>query len=139
MGTLPPTPAPTKMASLLAVAALAACGGGNSNAASHSASPVPASSSPTNATAASATPPIQGLTGSYGVLVSSQATSSYTVSVIGVDGKVTASADASTPPSVTCANVAAALVPSPVSTSDTRAYFMDAQGAIRFLAPNGDA
>jgi hypothetical protein len=29
-------------------------------------------------------------------------------------------------------------VQAPVSTSNTRAYFMDAQGVVRFLAPNGD-
>ena len=139
MGTLPPAPALTKMATLLAVAALAACGGGNSNVASHSASPSSTAVPSAPPSGSSATPPIQGLTGSYGVLVSSQSSSSYTVSVIGIDGKVTASADASTPHTVSCASVAGALVPPPVSTSDTRAYFMDAQGAIRFLAPNGDS
>jgi hypothetical protein len=39
---------------------------------------------------------------------------------------------------VSCANTAAALVPLPVSTSNTRAYFLDAQGVVHYLAPNGD-
>ena len=34
---------------------------------------------------------------------------------------------------------AAALVPPPVSMSNTRVYYMDAQGVVRYLAPNGDA
>jgi hypothetical protein len=71
------------------------------------------------------------------VLVSSQASSTYTVSLVAVDGKVVASSDASTPAVVNCANAAAALVSLPVSTSNTRVYFMDAQGVVRFLAPNG--
>ena len=62
----------------------------------------------------------------------------YTVSLIGVDGRVVASAQASSPPTVSCANAAGAPVPLPVSGSNSRAYFMDAAGNVRFLAPNGD-
>ncbi|HSS59842.1 MAG TPA: hypothetical protein VLK30_00100 [Candidatus Limnocylindrales bacterium] len=77
------------------------------------------------------------MVGAYGVLVGSQAASSYSVSIIGIDGKVVATTQATTPVAASCANAAAAVVPAPVSTSDTRVYFMDAQGAVRFLAPNG--
>jgi hypothetical protein len=62
----------------------------------------------------------------------------YTVSLIAADGHVAASAQASLPPATTCANAAAGVVPQPVSASNSRLYFMDAQGVIRFLAPNGD-
>ncbi|MGA8924303.1 MAG: hypothetical protein WB682_14290 [Candidatus Dormiibacterota bacterium] len=78
------------------------------------------------------------VTGAYGVLVGQQIAATYTVSVIGVDGKVVASAQASTPAAVTCANAAAGVVPLPVSTSNSRLYFMDGQGVVRFLSPNGD-
>ena len=79
------------------------------------------------------------LAGQFGVLVGplvGQPT--YDVSLIGVDGKMVAKAGATTPNPVSCANGAGALVPLPVSTSDTRAYFMDSDGIVRFLAPNGD-
>jgi hypothetical protein len=60
------------------------------------------------------------------------------VSIIGIDGKVVASATTSTPPTPSCANVAAALVSPPVSTSDTAVYYMDGQGAVHWLQPNGN-
>ena len=64
--------------------------------------------------------------------------SAYTVGLVGIDGKVVASAQASSPAAVTCADASSAEVPLPVSTSDSRLYFMDAQGVVRFLAPDGD-
>jgi hypothetical protein len=79
------------------------------------------------------------VTSAYGVLVSALSSPNYTVSLVGIDGRVVASAQATTPGSVTCANASAALVPAPVSTSNTRVYYMDAQGVVRYLAPNGDA
>jgi hypothetical protein len=82
--------------------------------------------------------PVQ-VTSAFGVLVSPLSTSSYTVSLVGIDGRVVASQQTNTPGTVTCANAAAAVVPTPVSTSNTRVYFMDALGVVRFLAPNGDA
>jgi hypothetical protein len=70
---------------------------------------------------------------------------SYTVSIIGYNRlpnsvvvAVAASAQASSPPLASCGGSVSALVPQPVSTSDTRLYFMDAQGVIRFLAPDGE-
>jgi hypothetical protein len=109
-------------------------------------SPSPAASS-SRTSSPSATPsaiPSQSLSpapvaGSYGVLVSPLRSSSYTVSLVGIDGRVVASQVASTPGTVTCGGTAAAVVPTPVSTSNTRVYFMDALGVVRYLAPNGDA
>jgi hypothetical protein len=64
-------------------------------------------------------------------------TDPYTVSIVGVDGKVAASAQPTSPVGVSCANAAAAVVPLPVSTSNSRVYFMDRTGAVRYLSPNG--
>jgi hypothetical protein len=80
-----------------------------------------------------------------GVLVSplttspTQSTSTYTVSLVGIDGRVVASAPASTPAAVSCANATPGNAPAPISTSNTRVYFMDAEGVVRFLASTGDA
>ncbi|HET7338215.1 MAG TPA: hypothetical protein VFK22_01590 [Candidatus Dormibacteraeota bacterium] len=78
------------------------------------------------------------MTGAYGILYSSQAAVSYTVSIVGVDGKVVASAEASPPPLPTCANAAAALVSPPISASNSRVYFLDAQGAVHYLGIHGE-
>ena len=72
------------------------------------------------------------------MLFSSQAASTYTVSIIGIDGKVVASAQANTPALPSCANAAAAVVPAPISASNSRVYFLDASGAVRYLGPGGD-
>src|SRR6202171_205543 len=102
---------------------------------SPSASPPSASPSGTPAPTPSPAP----VTAPYGVLVSAMSSTNYTVSLVGVDGRVVASAQTTTPGSVNCANAAGALVSLPVSTSNSRVYYMDAQGVVRFLAPNGDA
>ena len=92
---------------------------------------MPASGSPS--------PAPSPLTGAYGVLMSPLTGTNYTVSLVGIDGRVIASAQASTPSTTTCANAAAAVVSAPVSTSNSRVYYMDALGVVRYLAPNGDA
>jgi hypothetical protein len=148
METLPPASAPSKVAALLVLAALAAsCAGSTSggapNVASHG--PSPTHSSPTATASASASqsvqpsPPAsaQPSSGAYGVLVGSQASSTYSVSIIGADGKVVASAESGTPATVSCANAAAALVPLPVSASNSGVYYEDAQGGVTFLGPDG--
>ena len=124
MGTLPHVSAPRNVAALLAlVAAAAACGGGSPTiVAIHS--PSPASSPSTSAQAspsANATASTQPVTGSYGVLATRPGNTSgqYTVSVVGIDGKVTGSKTINSPANVSCANAAAAVVPIPVSTSNT--------------------
>jgi len=122
---------------------LAACGG-NSSSASHSPSPPASASSQATATSAPPASPASSsiplpVSPPLGVLVGSQAASSYTISLVGVDGKVVASAEASTPPITSCASVAAAPFPLPVSESNSRAYFMDGQGVVHYLGPNGDS
>jgi hypothetical protein len=127
------------MTSALAAVLLAACGGASGNpAANHAASPSASASAHASPSAAPSSPPPAPVTGAYGVLYSSQAASSYTVSIIGIDGKVVASAQATTPALPTCANSAAALVSPPVSTSNSRVYFSDAQGTVHYLSPQGD-
>lgn len=124
---------------LLAVAFLvAACGGQGSRAAASpavtpSASPVPSASAE-----ASAPPTSIPLTSAYGVLATPTSADTYTVSIVAPDGKVAGSAQASSPTGVTCGDAAAAVVPIPVSTSDDRAYYMDAQGVVRFLTVQGE-
>lgn len=64
--------------------------------------------------------------------------STYTISLIAVDGKVAASAQASSPAHVSCGTTGgAAVLPPPISTSNSRAYFSDEQGVVRYLDPQG--
>jgi hypothetical protein len=78
------------------------------------------------------------VTGSFGVLLR-WSFPVYTLSLVGVDGKVVASAQASTPANVTCGNSGnPAYLPSFVSTSNSRAYFLDADGVVHFLVPSGE-
>jgi hypothetical protein len=149
MGTPRRDSSPMAVAALCAaLVTVAGCGSAGTGNLAHSPSSV-AEKSPSASAAASpsagATPsarpsasPPPAVTGSYGVLAGPFSGATYTVTLVGVDGKVVASAQASTSPSPTCAGQAAGLVPYPVSTSNSRAYFMDAQGVVRFLAPNGD-
>jgi hypothetical protein len=77
--------------------------------------------------------------GAFGVLVTTITGSGpYTVALIGVDGKVVASAETTSPVAVTCPG-AGAPVPLPVSTTNSRVYFMDAQGVVHYLAPTGES
>jgi hypothetical protein len=78
------------------------------------------------------------LTGSFAVLATPTSADTYTVSIVGADGKVVASAQPSSPTAVTCGDAAAAVVPLPISTSDDRAYYMDAQGVVRYLTVQGE-
>src|SRR5712692_8773850 len=131
-------PAVKHPASLVALAVLVAgCGGAGSHAsASHS--PKATSSvvaSPTSSSVASPAP----LTGAFAVLATPTSADTYTVSIVGVDGKVVASAQVSSPTAVTCGDAAAAVLPLPISTSDDRVYYMDAQGVVRFLTVQGES
>jgi hypothetical protein len=125
----------------LALVLAGACGGsGTGSSGSHSASSTRTASP--SASPSGSQPPSPSpvpVTAAYGVLVSALSSTNYTVSLVGVDGRVVASAQTTTPGSVTCANAAGALVAQPVSMSNTRVYYMDAQGVVRYLAPNGDA
>ena len=91
--------------------------------------------SPSASPSSSPTPPVVG---GYGVLYTQGNGDTYTVSLVGVDGRVVASATPTNAGPMTCANAAAAVVGPPVSASDTRVYFQDAQGDVNFLSPNGE-
>src|SRR5437867_10970698 len=86
-------------ATALTVLVIGACGGQGGNVASRTPSP---SSSPAPQASATGYPtpvpsPVR-VTGAYGVLYGSQSASTYTITIIGVDGKIVAAAEASTPP-----------------------------------------
>ena len=99
-------------------------------------SPVAATSTPATSPSGSPSPVMS--TNPLGVLFVSPLSGIYTVSLVGIDGRVVASAQANRPVDVSCANSAGAVVPMPLSTSNTRVYFMDDQGVVRFLTANGD-
>ena len=130
------------LAYVVAILLLAACGSSSTAARqSPAVSPTVAisaspgsSPSPTASPQASPTP----IVGGYGVLVTAGTTDTYTVTLVGIDGKVVASAVPSSPTQVTCGDASAAVLPLPVSTSDSRVYFLDAQGNVNFLTPNGE-
>jgi len=132
-------PAVKHPAPLVALAVLIAGCGGQASHATASASPRATSSvaaSPTSSTAGSPAP----ITGAFAVLATSPSSAdTYTVSIVGVDGKVVGSAQASSPTAVTCGDAAAAVLPLPISVSDDRAYYMDAQGVVRFLTVQGES
>jgi hypothetical protein len=129
---------------LLAVALLGTACGGTSHA---SASPTPRASgtpvstgspSASSPTSPAASPSPLRVVGSFGVLVTALTTDTYTVALIATSGKVVGTAQPSTPTQVSCGDAAAAVVPVPVSMSNSRVYYMDSQGVVRFLTSNGD-
>ena len=133
------------LAYVVAILLLAACGSSSaavrhvpapSADASPTASPAETPSGPPSGTPPPQPSPTPLQVGQYALLVN-MAADTYTVSIVGIDGRVLASAQPSSPTQVTCGDASAAVVPLPVSTSNTRAYFMDAQGNVNFLAPNG--
>jgi hypothetical protein len=144
----PNLPAPAlKLTTLMLAAAVLVAGCGSSPRAASSPSPIATatgtshsspspggSPSPAGSPAASPVP----VTGAFGVLVTPPTSDTYTVNLIGIDGKVVGSAQASSPTAVTCGNGAAAVLPTPVSASNSRLYYLDAQGVVRFLTPQGD-
>jgi hypothetical protein len=123
---------------LLVVAAVAGACGGTPSAPAPSQSPsiVPAATASPSAPASPAPSPLPS-EGAYGVLATYVSAGTYTISLIGADGKVASSAQASHPVSISCSSTTGADLPSPVSTSDSRVYFLDAQGVVRFLTPSG--
>ncbi len=125
---------------VLIVTALAAACSVPGTGAARSSPPVASSSrSSTPDASPSPSPSPVPVASSFGVLVSPLSASSYTVSLVGIDGRVVASQLANTPGTDSCGGTAAGIVPPPVSTSNTRVYFMDALGVVRYLAPNGDS
>ncbi len=72
------------------------------------------------------------------MLVTQGSGDTYAVSIVGLDGTVVASAQPSNPTPMTCGDSTTAVLPVPVSTTSTRAYFLDAQGYVNYLTPNGE-
>src|ERR1700730_15100607 len=120
---------------LAAVVLVAGCGSSP-----HAASSPSPKATPTSSPLPGGPPPGSPVpvTGAFGVLVTPITTDTYTISLIGVDGKVAGSATASSPTTVTCGDAAAAVLPAPVSASNSRLYYLDAQGVVRFLTPKGE-
>ncbi len=116
---------------LTAILISTACTGGGPRVASVSPSP----SSSSSVSGRLGTPGASPASGAYGVLVGSQLSSTYTLSLVGIDGRVAASAQASTPHPVSCGDMSAPIPLLPVSTSNSSAYYMDAFGAVRWVAP----
>jgi hypothetical protein len=135
---------PRELALLLVVVGMgAACSpGGSPTGATRSpvSSPVASASASPNAAqpTASSAPAPKPVIGAYGALVTPiTGSAQYTVALIGIDGKVAASAQTTSPAIVTCPG-AGAPVPLPVSTSNSRLYFMDGQGTVYYLSPSGE-
>jgi hypothetical protein len=121
----------------------AACGGLSNNVAIHSPTPAhnPPSPSGTAVASAPATPSAgptapPAVTGSYGVLVTRPGSGQYSVTLVGIDGKVVASKVVNGPPAVSCPG-AGAVVPLPVSTSNSGVYYEEASGGVTFMSPTG--
>ena len=124
----------------VAILLVAACGSSSSAARQTPVASTGPAASPTSSASASpagspSAPPLS--VASYGVLVALSGTGTYAVSLVDNTGKVVASATPSSPTPVTCGATAAAALPLPVSTSNTRLYFLDQQGNVNFLSPNG--
>jgi hypothetical protein len=119
---------------LLTEVIVGACGGSVPQAA-ETRSPAPTAATQVPSSLASSPLPT---TESFAVLAT--IADPYTVSLVAIDGKVVARAQASEPPwAVGCGPAGTgAHVPLPVSTSNTRVYFMDQQGVIRYLTPRGE-
>jgi hypothetical protein len=137
----PNLPAPALNRTMLALAAavlLVGCGAPSTHA---TASPSARTTATPNGSPSPGGSPIGSpvpVTGAFGVLVTPITTDNYTVSLIGVDGKVAGTAQASSPTAMSCGNGAQAALPPPVSASNSRLYYLDAQGVVRFLTPQGD-
>lgn len=128
-----------KLSTMLPALAIlaAACGGGGPSATS----PTPTIPPPSAESQPSASPSASPLPSenAYGVLVTPSTAATYTVSLVGFDAKVAGSAQASSPAAISCPDGGVAAMPAPVSTSNSRVYFMDAGGAVRTMAPDSSA
>jgi hypothetical protein len=116
-------------AALAAILMITACNGGSSTVAST------APASPAAGLLHSPSPSPPG--NAYGVLITRQTEITYTLSLVGIDGRVAATAQASTPHPVSCSDMSTPIPLLPVSTSDSRAYYMDASGAVAWVSPKG--
>ena len=121
---------------LLVLATLASACGGSGSGSAPSPSGSPASSVEPQASASPAPSPLPS-EGAYGVLFDPSVRNSYVVYLVGADGKVASLAGSTIPAPIKCADGSVAALPLPVSTSNSRVYFMDDDGIVRYLAPGG--
>jgi hypothetical protein len=75
--------------------------------------------------------------GPYEVLATGSCGGNFTVSIVGSNGQVAATTQVAGPPPVNCNAAYSGQVPIPVSTSNSRLYYLDAQGVIWYLTPGG--
>lgn len=123
---------------LALVLLLAACAGPNpAPAASPRSSPSAQPSARASASPAPSPTPSAGTAVAYGVLAAiDRNTQQFTISIVGVDGHVVASAKGTSAEPTTCRGIGA-LLPNPaVSTSNSRVYFLDGS-TVKYLAPDG--
>lgn len=89
---------------------------------------------------ASPVAPAGNQSGAFGVLITPPENATYTITLVGTDGGIAATARAAGfLASPTCAGIAKPVLPLPVSTSNTRVYFMDNAGLVHFLDTRGEA
>ena len=119
---------------ILLVLLVTACGG---QSATSQASPSAASSgSPPVSPVASPSP--SPAPSSYVVVATPSTGATYTVNLLDAGGNLKGSATAKGwNGSLTCAGVATALLPPPISTSNSKVYFEDSAGVVSFLSPDG--
>jgi hypothetical protein len=117
----------------MALLIVVGCTSGNQNVARSPAATTSSVISPTAEVSPSPSP----VTSPYGMLYDPSSQTNYEISLVGTDGKVAATAAAAIVSQPSCGGVASAPQPFPISASNSRAYFMDSDGIIRFLAPDG--
>jgi len=120
---------------LLLCMVLAACSGQPSQGPAYTAQTATPSSAPA-ASPSQSSPAAQAA--SFGVLVTAPSAATYTVTLVGTDGHVAGTAQASGfGGALTCAGIASAVLPLPISTSNTRVYFMDNVGVVHYMNTQG--
>jgi hypothetical protein len=72
----------------------------------------------------------------FGVLIGPASGGSYSVSIVGASGLVSATTTVTAPSWPSCGGHLA-FAPAPVSTSASRLYYMDGSGDVRWIAPGG--
>jgi hypothetical protein len=126
-----------RSAVILVTILMAACGGQGGTPQASPSSPASESPSPVTSPSTSPTP----AAAAYIVVASPSTGATYTINLLDAQGNLAGAASAKGwNGALTCAGVASALLPPPMSISNSRVYYMDALGVVRFLAPHtGDA
>lgn len=123
---------------LVLVLLLAACAGPSpAPAASAASSPSAQPSATAGGSPAPSPTPTAGATAAYGVLAAlDHSTQQYTISIVGADGRVVASAKGTSVQPASCLSAGFAQPNPALSTSNSRVYYMDG-GTFRWLAADG--